>query len=356
MKKLEDDCKKKLIMDSCKEQILVTGGAGYIGSHTVLVLLELGFEVVVLDNLYNSDKESITRVEKITGKRCCFYEGDVRDREILDYLFCKYNISVVIHLAGLKAVGDSMKHPIEYYSANVHGAMVLCQAMKAFNVYKLIFSSTATVYGEVEKYPINEREKSKNIKSPYGRSKSVVEDMLKDLSFADPKWCIGVLRYFNPIGAHPSGLIGEDPKGEPNNLVPFISQVLVEKLDELKIFGSDFPTHDGTGIRDYVHVIDLAEGHVKAMHWVKKHSGYNVWNLGSGRGYSVLQVIKVFEEVSQKSINYRYTQRRSGDVPESWAEINKAKKDLGWEAKLSLKDMIKDTWNWQIKNPNGYDG
>ena len=337
-----------------KQSILVTGGAGYIGSHTTLALLESGYEVVVLDNLSNSSLESLRRVERICGKAVTFIEGDIRDRALLDSIFNQHSIAAVLHFAGLKAVGESVQQPLAYYENNVSGSVVLFQAMAAANVFNLVFSSSATVYGEPEQIPISESCPTGTPTNPYGRSKLMIEEILKDVSVSEQRWSIALLRYFNPVGAHSSGLIGEDPNGIPNNLLPYISQVAVGKLEQLSVFGDDYPTVDGTGVRDYIHVVDLAKGHLKALEKIASSQGVHIWNLGTGQGYSVLQMIDAFEKNSGVSVPYTITARRSGDIAECWANPNKAAKELDWQAQHNLDDMMRDTWRWQQQNPDGF--
>ncbi|AJJ12770.1 UDP-glucose 4-epimerase GalE [Yersinia rohdei] len=332
--------------------ILVTGGAGYIGSHTVLALLEQGENVVVVDNLSNSSAESLLRVAKITGRSAAFYQGDILDRNCLKKVFSEHKIDAVIHFAGLKAVGESVSKPIEYYQNNVVGSIVLLEEMVASGVKKLIFSSSATVYGDPEFVPLTEDARIGGTTNPYGSSKVMVEQILKDFSFAHPDFSIRALRYFNPVGAHPSGLIGEDPNGKPNNLLPFITQVAIGKLPKLAVYGNDYPTLDGSGVRDYIHVMDLAEGHLCALN--KLTPGFKVYNLGSGVGYSVLQMIAEFERISGKKIPYEIVARRSGDIAECWASAELALKELDWKTKRNLTDMLTDAWKWQQSNPNGY--
>ena len=339
-----------------KSTILVTGGAGYIGSHVVLALLEAGQDVLVLDNLSNSSLESLARVERLCGRAPRFVEGDIRDRALLDRLFAEQRIGAVMHFAGLKAVGESVQQPLRYYENNVAGSVTLCQAMAAAGVFRLVFSSSATVYGEPPQMPIREDFPTGTPTNPYGRSKLMVEEILRDLSLSEPRWNIALLRYFNPVGAHPSGLIGEDPQGIPNNLLPYISQVAVGKLKELAVFGDDYPTVDGTGVRDYIHVMDLADGHLKALAALAKHNGVNVWNLGTGTGYSVLQMIHAFEQASGRSVPYRIAPRRAGDIAECWADPERAERELGWKARRGLAEMMADTWRWQLQNPQGYLG
>lgn len=337
-----------------KQSILVTGGAGYIGSHTTLALLEAGHDVIVLDNLANSSLESLRRIEKICGKAATFIEGDIRDRELLDSIFARYPIEAVLHFAGLKAVGESVQLPLHYYENNVSGSVVLFQAMAAANVFNLVFSSSATVYGEPKEMPISEDCPTGIPTNPYGRSKLMVEEILRDLALSESRWSIALLRYFNPVGAHHSGLIGEDPNGIPNNLLPYISQVAVGKLKQLSVYGNDYPTIDGTGVRDYIHVVDLANGHLKALNAIIQSQGVHIWNLGTGQGYSVLQMIKAFEEAAQAQVPYAVVSRRTGDIAECWADPKKAAQELGWKAEHSLDDMMRDTWRWQKSNPNGF--
>ncbi|WP_428035815.1 UDP-glucose 4-epimerase GalE [Amphritea sp.] len=333
--------------------ILVTGGAGYIGSHTVVMLLEAGYEVVVLDNLCNSHPEVFNRIESITGQQANFVAGDIRDRECLDRLFAEYRIDSVIHFAGLKAVGESVSKPLEYYQNNVHGSVVLCEAMTAAGVKRLVFSSSATVYGEDAPIPYIETMPRGKTSNPYGTSKAMVEQVLTDLVIADSQWSVALLRYFNPIGAHPSGLMGEDPQGIPNNLMPFISQVAVGKREQLSIFGNDYDTADGTCLRDYLHVMDLAEGHLKALSCLDQ-PGTHIYNLGTGNGLSVLEMVNSFIAVTGVDIPYQFAPRRDGDLPAFWADASKAERELGWSTRYSLEDMMQDTWKWQSQNPEGY--
>ena len=337
--------------------ILVTGGAGYIGSHTLIELDKAGFSFVVLDNLSNSNIEAIKRVEKIIGKKIDFIKGDIRDKELLEKIFKKRNIDSVIHFAGLKAVGESIKKPLEYYENNVCGTINLLEVMKEFNVKKIVFSSSATVYGEPKKVPVTEdMQTGVGITNPYGRSKYMIEEILKDLFISDNSWKIAILRYFNPVGAHESGIIGEDPEGIPNNLMPFISQVAVGKLPKLRVFGGDYPTRDGTGVRDFIHVMDLANAHVKALEYLNKNELKEplIVNLGTGKGYSVLEMVEAFERASGVKIPYEIVDRRPGDIAEIYANPSKAKKLLGWEAKRGIDEMCKSTWKWQKNNPKGY--
>ena len=333
--------------------ILITGGAGYIGSHTCIELVKSGRDVVIIDNLRNSKKEAVKRIEKILGKPVKFYEGDVRDRELLRKIFTENKIEAAIHFAGLKAVGESAQIPLEYYENNLDSTFVLCDVMKEFGVKKIVFSSSATVYGLSKTMPLVETMPLGAI-NPYGRTKLFIEYILRDIYNADNDWCVALLRYFNPIGAHESGLIGEDPKGIPNNLMPSISQVAVGRLEKLRVFGNDYNTPDGTGVRDYIHVVDLAVGHVKAVDWVLENKGCEAINLGTGNGCSVLQLREAFEKASGIKIPYEIVGRRPGDPDEVYANADKAKKLLGWEATKTIDDMCRDTWRWQKNNPNGY--
>ncbi|TLF45915.1 UDP-glucose 4-epimerase GalE [Halomonas urmiana] len=333
--------------------ILVTGGAGYIGSHTVVELLQEGYDVVVLDNLVNGAREALYRVEAITGKAVRFIEGDVRDRALLDGVFAEHAIEAVIHFAGLKAVGESVEQPLAYYDTNVHGSIVLCQAMAAAGVYRLVFSSSATVYGPDAPVPYVETMPRGRTSNPYGSSKAMVEQALTDLCRADARWSVALLRYFNPIGAHPSGQIGEDPRGIPNNLMPFIAQVAVGRRPELSIFGDDYPTEDGTCVRDYLHVMDLADGHVASLSSLEA-PGVHVYNLGTGQGVSVLEMVTTFERVTGQRVPYRIAPRRDGDLAAFWADASKAERELGWRAERGLETMLRDTWRWQEQNPQGY--
>lgn len=333
--------------------ILVTGGAGYIGSHTCVELLEKGYGVVVVDNFCNSSAESLKRVEKITGKSAALYEGDIRDGALLDRIFTEHKIDWVIHFAGLKAVGESCAKPVEYYDNNLNGTLVLLQAMRKHGCKKIVFSSSATVYGTPEKLPLDELCATGGTTNPYGTSKYFQEIMLTDVYKADDEWTVVLLRYFNPVGAHESGLIGEDPKGIPNNLTPYIAKVAIGELKEVGVFGNDYPTHDGTGVRDYIHVVDLAKGHVAAIDRIVK-SGVYTYNLGTGIGYSVLDVIHAFEKTCGHEIPVSMKPRRAGDIAACYADASKARNELGWEAKLGIDDMCGSLWNWQTKNPNGY--
>lgn len=336
--------------------ILVTGGAGYIGSHTCVELLNEGYEVVVADNLCNSSMVSIERVEKITGKKVTFYEVDLRDKESLNAVFDKEEIDSVIHFAGLKAVGESVSKPLEYYDNNIGGTLVLCQVMRDHNVKNIVFSSSATVYGNPAFVPITEECPKGEITNPYGQTKGMLEQILTDLYVADSQWNVILLRYFNPIGAHISGIIGEDPKGIPNNLVPYIAQVAVGKLECLGVFGDDYNTHDGTGVRDYIHVVDLAKGHVKAIEKLREKEGVSIYNLGTGNGYSVLDVVHAFEKACGREIKYQIKPRRPGDIDACYADPAKAEKELGWKAEFDINRMCEDSWRWQSANPNGYEG
>ena len=335
--------------------VLITGGAGYIGSHIAVELLEAGYEVVVVDNLYNSSKIALDRVEEITGKKVKFYDGDILDTNLMKKILREEKIHSVIHCAALKAVGESVRKPLEYYSNNLTGTLSLLEAMAAENVKNIIFSSSATVYGSPDQMPISEDFPKGECTNPYGWSKSMMEQIMVDLYKADPKWNIILLRYFNPIGAHKSGKIGEDPKGIPNNLVPYITQVAVGKLEYLSIYGDDYDTVDGTGVRDYIHVVDLAQGHVKAVEYLEKNPGLDIINLGTGRGYSVLEVLRAFEKAVGKEIPYKIVERRPGDIATTYAKADKAKEVLGWEAKLDIDDMCEDSWRWQKNNPNGFE-
>lgn len=333
--------------------ILVTGGAGYIGSHTCIQLIEAGYQIVIADNLSNSKMESIRRVESITGVKIPFYQADICDEKAMTEIFEKEKIDSVIHFAGLKAVGESVKKPLEYYSNNITGTLVLCSVMKKFGVKKIIFSSSATVYGDPAEIPITENCPKGTPTNPYGWTKSMLEQILTDLHTSDPEWRVILLRYFNPIGAHASGMIGEDPKGIPNNLLPYIAQVAVGKLPCLSVFGDDYDTPDGTGVRDYIHVCDLAAGHVKAVAHLNT-TGVSIYNLGTGNGYSVLEMVKAFEKTSGKSVPYRIAPRRSGDIAACYCNPQKAFEELGWKAQYGIEEMCRDSWNWQSKNPNGY--
>ncbi|WP_313152166.1 UDP-glucose 4-epimerase GalE [Lacrimispora sp.] len=336
-------------------RILVTGGAGYIGSHTCIELLEQGHEVVVVDNLCNSSRVSLERVEAITGKTVTFYEADLLDRDALEKIFDQEEIDAVIHFAGLKAVGESVAKPLEYYHNNITGTLILCDVMREHKVKNIIFSSSATVYGDPAFVPITEECPKGTITNPYGQTKGMLEQILTDLHTADPEWSVIILRYFNPVGAHKSGLIGEDPAGIPNNLTPYITQVAVGKLKEVGVFGNDYDTPDGTGVRDYIHVVDLALGHVKALEKLAASEPLvRIYNLGTGQGFSVLQMIEAFSKACGKTIPYSIKPRRLGDIGACYADVSLAKKELGWEAKRGIDEMCEDSWRWQSGNPNGY--
>lgn len=333
--------------------ILLTGGAGYIGSHTALELLNAGFSVISFDNFSNSLDEALNRVQQLTGKPLISIQGDIRDEAALRQLFSQYAISAVVHFAGLKAVGESTQIPLHYYDNNVAGTVTLCRVMRDFAVKKLVFSSSATVYGDAKQVPIPETA-PRSATNPYGQSKLMIEHILEDLVRAEPDWGVTLLRYFNPVGAHDSGRIGEDPSGIPNNLMPFISQVAVGKRASLSVFGDDYPTHDGTGVRDYIHVVDLARGHVKALQYLQQHRGIEAINLGTGTGYSVLDMVNAFCLVNGVAVPYTIAPRRPGDIASCYAEPGKAKVLLGWQAEKTLEDMVRDSWRWQQANPNGY--
>jgi UDP-glucose 4-epimerase len=349
-------------MNENRDTILVTGGAGYIGSHTCIELLQAGFNVLVVDNLANSNKESLKRIEEITGKAVIFIKGDVRDTELMNGVFQQYHINATIHFAGLKAVGQSCAMPLEYYDNNINSTLVLCQAMQKANSKNLVFSSSATVYGDPETLPLTEN-MPLSATNPYGRSKLIIEEILRDLPESDAlnksttPWSVALLRYFNPVGAHESGKIGEDPSDIPNNLMPFITQTAVGRRAELSIFGSDYKTVDGTGVRDYIHVVDLARGHVKAVKKLLSNEGIKgvqAYNLGTGNGISVLEMVKAFATVNNVSVPYKLIDRRPGDVAACYADATRAKEELNWVAEMSLEDMVKDSWNWQRENPEGY--
>ena len=341
--------------------VLVTGGAGYIGSHACVALLEAGYEIVVIDNLVNSSPLSMARVKTITGKDFDFIEGDICDAPTLDALFSQYSIDAIMHFAGLKAVGESCTNPLLYYQNNVAGTLTLCEAMQRYRVGCIIFSSSATVYGEPHAVPIDESFPLQTT-NPYGGSKKMVEDVFRDLAEADRLgdaefWRVGLLRYFNPVGAHPSGMIGEAPNGVPNNLLPYMLQVALGKQSELTVYGDDYPTPDGTGVRDYIHVVDLVAGHVKALQFLldeNNDAGCHTWNLGTGQGYTVLEMIKAFEAVTNAKVPYKIAARRPGDIPACWAEPGKAQREINWQAEQSLPQMMKDSWHWQCQNPEGY--
>jgi len=333
--------------------VLVTGGAGYIGSHTVLELLNEGQEVIVVDNLSNSSQEALKRVQKITDKELTFYEEDLLNKKALDKIFSSHNIDSVIHFAGYKAVGESVSKPLKYYDNNITSTLYLCELMKKHGVRNIVFSSSATVYGDPHEVPITE-DFPLSATNPYGRTKLFIEYILKDLHIADDSWNIALLRYFNPVGAHKSGLIGEDPNDIPNNLMPYVSQVAVGKLKELSVFGDDYPTPDGTGVRDYIHVVDLAIGHLKALEKLNTNPGLVIYNLGTGAGSSVLDMVKAFEKASGKKVPYKITPRRPGDIAACYADSSRAEKELGWSAKRGIDEMCRDAWKWQSQNPNGY--
>ena len=334
-------------------QILVTGGAGFIGSHTVLELLNKDHEVIVIDNLSNSKYESLERVQRIAGRSITFYEVDLLNKARVDEIFASSSVDAVIHFAAYKAVGESVAKPMMYYENNITSTLNLIEVMNKHNVKNLVFSSSATVYGDPDHVPLSEDD-ALNGTNPYGRTKLFSEFILKDLASADSSWNIALLRYFNPVGAHISGEIGEDPNGIPNNLMPYITQVAVGKREKLSVFGGDYPTHDGTGVRDYIHVVDLAMGHISAIHKLLNNPGLVVYNLGTGVGYSVLDVIKAFEKASGKEINYEIVDRRPGDAAECYSDVTKAKQEMGWTAKYGLKEICEDAWRWQSQNPNGY--
>ena len=335
--------------------ILVTGGAGYIGSHTVVELQNAGYDVVVLDNLSNASEAALERVEAITGKTVKFYKADIRDREALEEIFTRESIDCCIHFAGLKAVGESVQKPWEYYENNISGTLILVDVMRKHGVKNIIFSSSATVYGDPAEIPITEKCPKGQCTNPYGWTKSMLEQILTDIQKADPEWNVILLRYFNPIGAHKSGTMGENPNGIPNNLMPYITQVAVGKLKELGVFGNDYDTPDGTGVRDYIHVVDLAIGHVKALKKIEEKAGLCIYNLGTGHGYSVLDIVRNFEEASGVKIPYVIKERRAGDIATCYSDATKAKEELGWVAERGIKEMCEDSWRWQKNNPNGYE-
>lgn len=334
--------------------VLVTGGMGYIGSHTCVELLQQGMDVVIIDNLVNSSAEAGKRIEQITGKTVTFYEADVRDRKKLDEIFTRHNIDCVIHFAGLKAVGESVEMPLEYYDNNLGSTITLCEAMRAHGVKNIIFSSSATVYSGDNEMPLYETSKTGSCTNPYGWTKYMCEQILRDYAKTDPEWAVILLRYFNPVGAHPSGLIGEDPKGIPNNLMPYISQTAIGKFEYLRVFGGDYDTPDGTGVRDYIHVVDLAKGHVAAIAYMDEHKGESIFNLGTGTGYSVLDMVHAFENANKLTVPYKIVGRRAGDLPICYCSPEKSARVLGWTAGLDLEDMCRDSWRWQTQNPNGY--
>ncbi len=334
--------------------ILITGGCGYIGSHTCIELLSSGHDIVVLDNFYNSDIEALNRVKELSGKDFPFYECDIRDAEGLRRIFRENDIDVVIHFAGLKAVGESVEKPLEYFDNNVNGTLVLCSVMREFGCKRMVFSSSATVYGMNNPSPLNETMEVGAVTNPYGRTKFMIECILQDLCVSDPDWSVVLLRYFNPIGAHKSGRIGEDPSGIPNNLMPYVTQVAVGKREKLSVFGNDYDTPDGTGVRDYIHVVDLARGHVCAVNYALKTTGIEAVNLGTGTGYSVLDLVKTFEKVNNVPVPFAIVDRRPGDIGTCYSNPAKAKELLGWEAEFGLEDMCRDAWRWQSQNPKGY--
>lgn len=338
-----------------KQTILITGGAGYIGTHSCLEFLAAGHDIVVLDNLCNSSAEALHRVRELSGREFPFVVADIRDREALDAVFQEHAIDAVIHFAGLKAVGESVEQPLLYYNNNVAGSVTLFEAMQAAGVKTIVFSSSATVYGDPASVPIREDFPVGATTNPYGRGKLIVEQILGDLAIADPEWRVALLRYFNPVGAHESGRIGEDPRGVPNNLMPYIAQVAVGRRDHLNVWGNDYPTPDGTGVRDYIHVVDLALGHVKAVEKLRDGPGVRIWNLGTGRGYSVLEMAQAFEQASGRPVPYRFAPRRAGDIAQCWADPGKAERELGWKATRGLEAMCEDAWRWQSMNPNGFE-
>ncbi|HGZ6492875.1 UDP-glucose 4-epimerase GalE [Vibrio parahaemolyticus] len=335
-------------------KVLVTGGLGYIGSHTCVQMIEAGMDPIIIDNLCNAKVEVLSRIEALTGKQPTFYRGDVRDEDFLDSVFTKHEIQAVIHFAGLKAVGESVVKPLEYYDNNVNGSLVLARSMRKAAVKSIVFSSSATVYGDPDIVPITEDSPTGTTTNPYGRSKYMVEECLRDLFNAENDWSITWLRYFNPVGAHPSGTMGEDPQGIPNNLMPFIAQVAVGRREKLSVFGNDYPTPDGTGVRDYIHVMDLADGHIAALKSVGAKSGLHIYNLGTGKGSSVLEMVEAFGVACGNPVSYELCQRRPGDIAECWASTEKAERDLGWKATRSVTEMTADTWLWQSNNPQGY--
>ena len=342
--------------DTC---VLVTGGAGFIGSHTVIELLQSGYEVVVVDDLSNASAIALDRVRQIVGEkaaeRLTFYEDNVLDRDAMNRIFDQHDIDRVIHFAGFKAVGESVTKPIEYYHNNLENTLVLVDVMRNHGCKSIIFSSSSTVYGDPDSLPLTEESPKKPATNPYGWTKWMIEQILTDLHTADPEWNVVLLRYFNPIGAHPSGLIGEDPKGIPNNLVPYVAQVAVGKLKAVQVYGNDYPTPDGTGVRDYIHVVDLARGHVAALNWMNGREGVEVFNLGTGKGSSVLEVVAAFSKACGKDLPYVIRERRGGDIAANWCDASKAERMLGWKAQYDINDMCRDSWNWQSHNPNGFE-
>ncbi len=341
--------------DTC---VLVTGGAGFIGSHTVVELLSQNYQVVIVDDLSNSSPIAIDRIKQIVGEQAAenlvFYEANILDRDALNKIFDAHDIDRVIHFAGYKAVGESVRKPLEYYHNNIEGTLALCDVMRAHGCKSIIFSSSSTVYGDPDNPPVTELDPKKPATNPYGWSKWMIEQMLADLHTADPEWNVVLLRYFNPIGAHPSGLIGEDPKGIPNNLVPYVAQVAVGKLEAVQVFGDDYPTPDGTGVRDYIHVVDLARGHVDALNWMNGKSEVGIFNLGTGTGSSVLDVIHAFEKACGHDLPYKICPRRDGDIAANWCDASKAEREMGWKAEFDIEDMCRDSWNWQSHNPDGF--
>ncbi|PNH92530.1 UDP-glucose 4-epimerase GalE [Vibrio diazotrophicus] len=335
-------------------KVLVTGGMGYIGSHTCVQMIDAGMEPIILDNLCNAKEKVLDRIKMISGVAPVFHHGDIRDEALLDSIFAEHDIKAVIHFAGLKAVGESVAKPLEYYDNNVNGSLVLARSMRKAGVKNIIFSSSATVYGDPASVPITESFPTGATTNPYGRSKYMVEECLSDLFNADPSWSITLLRYFNPVGAHPSGLMGEDPQGIPNNLMPYIAQVAVGRREKLSVYGNDYPTPDGTGVRDYIHVMDLADGHLAALTRVGLKSGLHIYNLGTGKGSSVLDMVEAFSQACGKDVAYEVCPRRAGDIAECWASTEKAERELGWKATRSVKEMTEDTWRWQVANPQGY--
>ncbi|EGR2796789.1 UDP-glucose 4-epimerase GalE [Vibrio navarrensis] len=334
--------------------VLVTGGIGYIGSHTCVQMMEAGMKPIIIDNLCNANIAVLQRIETLSGEPATFYQGDIRDEAFLDSLFRQHDIQAVIHFAGLKAVGESVSKPLDYYDNNVNGSLVLARCMRKAGVKRLIFSSSATVYGDPAQVPITESSPTGATTNPYGRSKHMVEQCLSDLYYAERDWSITLLRYFNPVGAHPSGLMGEDPQGTPNNLMPFIAQVAVGRREKLLIFGNDYPTVDGTGVRDYIHVMDVADGHIAALQKVGEKAGLHIYNLGTGQGSSVLEMVDAFSKASGKAVPYELCPRRPGDIAQCWASTEKAERELGWKATRTVAEMAADTWKWQSNNPQGY--
>lgn len=334
--------------------ILITGGCGYIGSHTCIELLKAGRNIVVIDNYYNAKPEALRRVKKLAGTDFPFYECDIRDEKGLRRIFAAHSIDAVIHFAGFKAVGESVSKPLEYYDNNVGGTITLCQVMAEADCKRIVFSSSATVYGMNNPSPLKEDMPTGAVTNPYGRTKYVIEEILKDICASDPSWTAVLLRYFNPVGAHESGWIGEDPNGVPNNLMPYISQVAIGKLPQLSVYGNDYPTHDGTGVRDYIHVVDLADGHIKAVDYAMGHTGVEVFNLGTGKGYSVLDLVRAFEKANDIQVPYVLAPRRPGDIATCYSDPSKAEQVLGWKASRSVEDMCRASWRWQVQNPQGY--